>query len=324
MSSLKEHKFVYFNGIFDAKASERWPLPPGTVLNVEQGFELRLPDKVVPEDAVHLVFSGAEHSPRFEREFSVKIFAGVSTRLNFILHKTGNAEFIPARLHVEFFLSENACVDYYQVEESDVCGEFSTENIFHLKKHASLDYLAFAAAAGVSKSRTTVDFQEEHGFFSAKGLSMLKDRSRAEHVLLVHHRAPHCISRQYYKSVLAGESKSDFNSLVYVHANAFKSDSQQLNRNLLLSEEAQASSKPELRIDNDDVAASHGSASGQLNDDELFYLQSRGFSKDRARLVLVDGFAEEIVGEIHEKNLKAHLEKAIHGRIEAMMGGKKS
>ena len=152
---------------------------------------------------------------------------------------------------------------------------------------------------------------------------MLSGGASADHSLVVNHRAGHCISRQYFKSVLADRSKSGFDSLVHVHPDAVKSDSQQLNRNLLLSDSAEARSKPELRIDNDDVAASHCAASGQLDDNELFYLQSRGFSKEAARLVLVDGFAEEIVGEVHEKDLKAHLEGIIHEGIQAMVGGAK-
>ena len=143
----------------------------------------------------------------------------------------------------------------------------------------------------------------------------------ASHQMTVRHKVPGCISRQYYKSVLAGESQSEFNSLVEVLPGASKSDSQQLNRNLLLSEGASAFSRPRLRIDTDDVSANHGSATGQIEEDELFYLQSRGLSEKKARAVLVEGFAEEIAGEINEKSLKSNLETMIHRGIEELMGG---
>ncbi len=136
----------------------------------------------------------------------------------------------------------------------------------------------------------------------------------------MHHRVPHCISRQYYKNILADESRSEFVSLVHVAEGASKSDSQQLNRNLLLSDSAEAYSRPQLRIDTDDVIATHGSASGQLEDQELFYLQSRGLSKESAKLVLIDGFAAEMTSEILEKNLKSYLENAIHEGVQTVAG----
>ena len=292
-------------------------------MQTREGFTLNIPDKVVIDEMIHLVFlaeAGPVPDPA-EKPFLVKIFAGASTRLNIVLHKQGSGVFLPAQIKTEFFLSEGACVDYYQVEEPGIRGDFLTENNFYLKKHSSLDYFVLSAGDGFSTSRTAVDFEEAHGFFSAKGISILKQASTAAHHLTVSHKAPHCISRQYYKNILAGESRSEFVSLVHVCQGAVKSDSQQLNRNLLLSALAAAYSRPQLRIDNDDVIATHGSASGQLEDEELFYLRSRGFSKASARLVLIDGFAGEMTSEIHEKNLKTYLENAIHQRVQAVAGG---
>ncbi len=310
------------NGLLNSKLSGVGQLPHGVQLHTQKGFELIIPDKVILEEMIHLfLLADANAARKADGEgFAIKISAGVSTRLNFVLHKTGAAEFCPQKMTVDIHLSENACVDYYQIEEVGVKGKFETINQFHLKKHASLDYLVFAASDGASNNRTTVDFDQEHGFFSAKGLTMLSGQAKANHWLTVNHRAGHCISRQYFKSVLAEHSHASFESLVHVYPAASKSDSQQLNRNLLLSDNAQARSKPELQIDNDDVAASHGSASGQLDDNELFYLQSRGLSKESARLVLVDGFAEEIVGNVSEKDLKSYLEAKIHDGIQAMVG----
>ncbi len=315
----KEHKIFFSNGVYDPASSRIKPFPQGVRLETAGGFALHVPDKAVIEDMIHLVFSSADVAAH-PGPFAVKIYAGVSTRLNIVVHKQGSGAFSPKEIKAEFFLSENACVDYYQLEEPGVRGAFSTENIFHLKKHSSLDYFVFAGSDGVSSSRTTVDFQEEHGFFSAKGISVLKESSKALHDLKVNHRVPHCISRQYYKNILAGESRSEFVSLVHVAENASKSDSQQLNRNLLLSDGAAAYSKPELRIDTDDVIATHGSASGQLEDDELFYLQSRGFSRESARLVLIDGFAGEMLSEVHEKDLRIYLDDAIRRRVRAVAG----
>lgn len=314
-SSIKEHKFVFSRGRLDAAPG--LALPPGVSVETREGFVLRISDKVVVEDAVRLEFQ-ADGSKSSEAPFALKVYAGASTRLNLILHRKGRGVFSPAVVRAEFRLAENACVDFYQIEEPGVCGEFATENVFHLKKHASLDYFVYSAGDGFSTSRTTVDFQEEHGFFSAKGLSILKGEAKAYHDLAVHHRVPHCISRQYYKNILTGRARAEYVSLVHVAEDARRSDSQQLNRNLLLSDGAKAHSLPQLQIDTDDVVATHGSASGQLEDQELFYLQSRGLSKETAKIVLIDGFAAEMTSEIHEKGLKSYLENEIHRGVKAV------
>ena len=322
-NSLKEDKIVYLNGVFNPTSSNIARLPEGVSLNTADGFYLKIPDKVIIEEVIHLVFTAGKPMEKVTgKKIKVVVEAGVSTRLQLVLHHTGSAHPFSHEMEVQINLSEGACVDFYQIEEPGVTGELSTQHQFFLKKHASLDTWIFSAADAISKTTSTVTFEGEHGFFSARGLSLLRGLSQAWHRLMVHHKAGHCISRQYYKSILSDSAKAGFESLVHVHKGAAKSDSQQLNRNLLLSDQAEAKSQPDLRIDNDDVAASHGSATGQLEDHELFYLQSRGLSKAMARLVLVDGFAEEIVSDVHEADLKAHLEKLIHQGVGTMVGAK--
>jgi len=231
--AAKESSLVFLNGVFQPELSRFQRLPAGVSLETRDGFTLRIPDKMVIEDIMHVVLV-SDDSAEARQEFAVKVFAGISSRMNLVVHKAGDGVFNPKKIVTELRLAEGACVDYFQLEDSGVRGEFEGENHFYLKKHAVLDYLVFAAAEGVSMNRTIVEFEGEHGFFSAKGLSMLHGKSRAEHALTVNHRAPACISRQYYKTVLAGSSKAAFDSLVHVHAGASKSDSHQLNRNLLL------------------------------------------------------------------------------------------
>ena len=131
---MKENKVVFTNGLFDAARSQIGRLPDGVVLKIEGGFELLIPDKVIVEEMVHLVFLAEKNTADLgEAVFPVKIRAGISTRLNVVLHKTGAFNFGPKNITVEIFLSENACVDYTQIEEAGVKGHFSTVNKFHLK-----------------------------------------------------------------------------------------------------------------------------------------------------------------------------------------------
>ena len=125
-----------------------------------------------------------------------------------------------------------------------------------------------------------------HGLYVASGKQVL------DHLVYVDHASPRCVSREVFKGVLDGASRGVFAGRVHVREGAQKTDAKQTNMNLLLSEDAQIDTKPQLEIYADDVKCSHGAAVGQLDPEELFYLQSRGMNADDARNLLTYGFAE--------------------------------
>jgi Fe-S cluster assembly protein SufD len=130
---------------------------------------------------------------------------------------------------------------------------------------------------------------------------------------------PNCASRQNYKGILDGRSRAVFNGRVFVREDARGTDAQQSNKNLLLSREARVDTKPQLEIYNDDVKCSHGATVGQLDEEELFYLLSRGLHVDLARNLLTYGFAEEIVERVKFESIRAQLDEAILNRLHARL-----
>jgi Fe-S cluster assembly protein SufD len=133
----------------------------------------------------------------------------------------------------------------------------------------------------------------------------------------IEHRVPRCISHQTYKGVLNGKSRAVFNGKVFVHEGAHGTDGYQQNKNLLLSNDARIDTKPQLEIFNDDVKCAHGATVGQLEDEELFYLLSRGLSEPLARNLLTYGFAEEIINKIEIESIKKQLDEAVLNRLDA-------
>ena len=145
---------------------------------------------------------------------------------------------------------------------------------------------------------------------------MLGGTSQVFQHVTVNHRVPNNTSRQYFKNILSGDSAAEFTSLVHVWRGAVKSDSEQLDRNLLLSDTARVWSRPQLRIDADDVKANHGAATGQLQENELFYLQSRGLNKKSAKMILTSGFADELLNRIQPEWLRGHVQAPIREQIQ--------
>lgn len=137
-----------------------------------------------------------------------------------------------------------------------------------------------------------------------------------DHHTVVDHAKPHCGSHEFYNGILDGKSKGVFNGKIFVRKDAQKTDAKQTSRNLLLSDEATIDTKPQLEIFADDVKCTHGATVGQLNEEEIFYLRSRGIGEANARRMLVHAFASDVVNRITLEPVRQELEKLISARLD--------
>jgi Fe-S cluster assembly protein SufD len=279
-------------------------LPDG-ILSQEtsEGLTLTVPERGMFEPLILL---------RVLEKAKLRVLAGAGSRVRLIL----DYEYA-AGLEADFELEAGACMDVFHLDFQERDGKLPSNSVYALKKHASLNVWTFASG-GTADISHAVKFLEPHGFASVRGLSLLGGSSEVTHRVLADHRTGHCVSRQFYKSVVAGHAKSSFESMVAVSHGADKSDSRQLNKNLLLSKEAAASSRPELKIHADDVSCAHGSATGELRQEELFYLRSRGIEENAARFMMIEGFANEILEEVPETPLKGELKEFVEFRIQEL------
>ncbi|HSU81783.1 MAG TPA: Fe-S cluster assembly protein SufD, partial [Thermoanaerobaculia bacterium] len=148
-----------------------------------------------------------------------------------------------------------------------------------------------------------------NGLYFGDGRQVVDNHMRVEHA------KPHCASHELYKGVLDGKSRAVFNGLIHVHKGAQKTDAKQSNRNLLLSRDAIANSNPQLEIYADDVKCTHGSTVGQLDEDAVFYLRSRGIGAEAARSLLTYAFASDIVERIKVEPVRRDLEEFLFARL---------
>jgi Fe-S cluster assembly protein SufD len=148
----------------------------------------------------------------------------------------------------------------------------------------------------------------EGGECLINGLFLATDRQHMDNFMRVEHASPHCGSRQFYNGVLDGHAHGVFHGRIVVHKDAQKTDAKQTNRNLLLSEDAQVDTKPQLEIYADDVKCTHGATIGQINEDALFYLRARGLSRETARALLLFAFANECLQRMRVAPMRRYLE----------------
>ncbi|MFN3701235.1 MAG: Fe-S cluster assembly protein SufD [Alphaproteobacteria bacterium] len=183
----------------------------------------------------------------------------------------------------------------------------------HISAERDAHYEGFALNMGgmMSRHQIQADLEGVNGFVSFNGLNVLGGKQHGDTTILINHRAAHCNSNQFYRSLLTDEAHGVFQGKVHVFEGAQKTDGYQLSNAILLSDKAVMDTKPELEIYADDVKCSHGATTGQMNEEPLFYLRSRGLSEKDARLLLIRAFVDEVVDKIEDESLKAQIEKDV-------------
>ncbi len=217
----------------------------------------------------------------------------------------------------EVVVDDNASVDHYKLQREGPKGYHVANLSARLGRDARFANRSFSFGAAISRNDIEVLFDAEGGECVLNGLFMIDGARLTDTHSRVDHAQPHCSSRELYKGILDGASRGVFNGLVQVRPGAQKTDAEQMNRNLLLSREALVHSVPQLDILADDVKCRHGSTTGQLDPQALFYLRSRGIGEAEARGLLTYAFASDLVHELSVTPLRdavlAHLQSHLQG-----------
>lgn len=215
----------------------------------------------------------------------------------------------------EIVCEENAELTHYNIQEESV-------NAFHIaattvKQSAGSTYRSCSVMTGGRLTRNTIDIAlgGEHCTCELDGLYIAGGNQHVDNHTTIDHLKPHGSSRQLYKGILKNHARAVFNGRVYVRQDAQKTDAQQKNNNLMLSDDARVDTKPQLEIFADDVKCTHGATVGQLDDDALFYLKTRGIGALRGKEILTYGFAHEVLERITLEPLRARLENLLMEQV---------
>jgi Fe-S cluster assembly protein SufD len=216
---------------------------------------------------------------------------------------------------VDVSVGRGARLSHYRIQRESADAFHIATTKATVDRDASYETTSINLGGLLSRHDVAVTFKDEGGHCAVDGLYLIGADQHADTHSVIDHASPHCTSRQLYKGVLDGKSHAVFNGKVFVRHGAQQTDAQQTNKNLLLSEEARVDTKPQLEIFADDVKCAHGAAVGQLNEDEVFYLESRGINPALARNVLTYGFAEEVIERIRIDSIRNELNEVVLGRL---------
>lgn len=294
---------------------------PFTSLNTaffQDGGFIYLEKGKILEHPVHLVFLSTAKEPGATANPRNLIVAGQESRAT-VLETYLSLTETPSLTNpvTEISIGDGAALEHIKYQDE-------ASNAFHLagmyaRLGRNTDVILHSVATGAKLSRNSIHAQLAGEGLECvlNGLYLTRGDQVADHHMVVEHAAPHCASHEYYNGILDGRSKGVFHGRILVRQQAQKTDAKQTNRNLLLSEEATADTKPQLEIYADDVKCTHGATVGQLNDESIFYLRSRGIPKATARRMLIHAFAGEIIERIRHAPIRDELDRLVWDRLEA-------
>ncbi len=351
--TIAGHRLVFVNGIFSPKLSAINALPAGvTVRNLAaalaqdgsllekhlgkhaqpagnsfaamnqaffaDGVFIHVPAGVELPDPVQLIFissttqNGTTILPRnlIVAEANSKV-----TVIESYVH-TSSAAYLTNAV-TELVAGDNASVEVIKLQDEAPEAFHIAAINGHFGRSSRVNVHSIALGAKISRNNIRAKLAGEGLECVLNGLYLTRGEQLADHHMIVEHAEPHCASHEYFNGILDDKSKGVFHGRILVQKIAQKTDAKQTNKNLLLSDEATADTKPQLEIYADDVKCTHGATIGQLNEESIFYLRSRGIGSDTARRMLIHAFAGEIIERIRCDSAREELDKIVWDRLEA-------
>ena len=220
----------------------------------------------------------------------------------------------------EIFANKRANIDYYKIQ-NDKSGASLIDNTF-IDQQQESNVAVHTFSFGGKLTRNNLNFHQNEQRIESilKGISIIGQKQHIDHNTLVHHISPNCESHQDYKGIFSDSAVGVFNGKVVVEKEAQKTNAFQANNNLLVNDKATINTKPQLEICADDVKCSHGCTIGQLDENAMFYLQTRGIPQKEAKALLMYAFANNVLESVKIPQLKNSVNKIIAEKLGVNIG----
>jgi Fe-S cluster assembly protein SufD len=297
-ASMKNETFVSLNTAFSQD---------GIFLYVPDGATMDKPIQII-----HLLLSDKNQMVHHRNLFVVG--KNASAQVIICDHTLAPHMFLTNSV-TEAYTGENGNLDILRLqnEHNNSC---QVTNTWITQERASrCQHSTITLHGGLVRNNLHVKMIGEGAESNALGLYLTDKMQHVDNFTIIEHASPNCTSNQHYKGVLDDTSTGSFNGKIHVYPDAQKTAAFQTNNNILLSDTAKMNTKPQLEIYADDVKCSHGATVGQLDEDALFYLQSRGIPKDESRLLLMDAFADGVISRIEQTILQIRIRDLVGKRL---------
>lgn len=287
------------------------------VAMMQDGLFCYIPKNVQLEKPIQCLFISS--SGKMAQHINNTIFLAENSQASLIetyIAETEDAYF--TNIQTQITLAENAGLTHYKVQnDGDAAFHIAKSSVVQARDSRFTSH-SFAFGAATMRSDIQVDFNAPGASATLNGLYTAVESRHVDHHTELNHNAPHCQSQENYKGIITDKAKAVFNGKIVVAIDAQKTDAELQNKNLLLSNQAEINTKPELEIYADDVKCAHGTTVGQLDEDAVFYLQARGINKELAKQLLLQAFANELVEEVPHSDLRTAIQEQVDRVLEQM------
>jgi len=308
---------VYFNKI----ASQDESLTTLNTAFCKEGAYIYIPRNKMPKKPIEILHfaTGNEASIMLQPRNLVIVEENAEVQI-MERHQSLTANEVLTNSVTEIFAAKNAIVDYYKIQNDAAEASLIDNTYINQKDKSVVNVHTFSFGGKLTRNNLNFYQNGEHIDSTMKGVTILGEKQHVDHHTLVHHIEPNCESHQDYKGIYDENSTGVFNGKIIVERLAQKTNAFQQNNNILISDKATINTKPQLEIFADDVKCSHGCTIGQLDEEALFYLQSRGIPKKEANALLMYAFANNVLASVRIPELKARINKLIAHKLGVNLG----
>jgi Fe-S cluster assembly protein SufD len=284
---------------------------------VQSGLFLLIPKNVKVETPIQITFltDGEPGIASFPRLLVVAEENSSATIIESFVSTNEQQYFTNAI--AEIVVKDGARLEHYRMQRESREAFHVSLTSAELGRSSSYDTTSINLGAKLARHDISAVMDHEGAECWVDGLYLVGADQHTDTHSVIDHKQPHCNSHQLYKGILDDNGRAVFNGKIFVREGAQKTDAMQTNKNLLLSPQARVDTKPQLEIYADDVKCAHGAAVGQIDQEELFYLQARGINPELGRSLLTYGFAEEVIGKIKIDSIRAQLDEVVLSQLHA-------
>jgi len=304
---------TYFNKIAPSDESL-------TALNTsyaKEGAFVYIPKKTVAEKPIEIIhFSSGDQDSLWLQPRNLIVIDKNSQVQIIERHQSLKEHAVVTNSVTEIYVHEEAFVDYYKLQNDLTTASLIDNTFIQQEKNSHASVHTFSLGGKLIRNNLRYLHKGKHILSTLKGLTILQGKQHVDHSTMVHHSQPNCESHQDYKGIFSERSEGVFNGQILVDKIAQKTNAFQQNNNVLLDDKATVNSKPQLEIFADDVKCSHGCTIGQMDEEALFYLRTRGIPRKEARALMTYAFANNVLESVQLPSLK----KRINGQIAKKLG----
>ncbi len=290
-----------------------------TALNtafVQDGAFVLLPDNTDLEEPIHLVFIAAGDGAQFVQCPRNLIVTGKNCRLSIVeTYHSLRAAACLTNVVSEVIAGENSVIEHDKLQTENASSYHIGTAQVSQDAGSTVVSNAITFGGAIARNSVNVVLDGEGAECTLNGLSVATGKQLIDNHTTIDHAKPRCSSHELYKSILDGSSRGVFSGKIIVRKDAQKTDAKQTNKTLLLSDGATIDTKPQLEIFADDVKCTHGATVGQLEEEQVFYLRSRGIPLEAARDILTFAFASDVVNRVHVQPLREQLDVMLRARL---------